>query len=100
MNPTPAQLLACEIVASFRSAMAQAGMDWDHQASLIIEARIAREIQQLADEQAEQTDAQAFGDDLEVAAQGTEQCDCYSLGADLIVTAHPLFPDQPTHGSN
>lgn len=103
MNPTPAQNVAQAIIRRIHALMHVHGLnsEWQFGESVeFLQQDMADLIQQVADEQSQQSDAQAFGDDLEVAVQGIEQCDCYSRGADLIVTVHPLFPYQPTHGAN
>lgn len=89
---TPAEKLAATIVKGLAVTAEQFGKVLEETDRIRLERSIAEAIQLVADEQCQQSDAQAFGDDLEVTTQGLEQCECMKP-AGVTVTIAPLFQE-------
>lgn len=98
---SPAQILAQEIVQGIIATMKPHGLYPDMKLMDQLEQRIARDIQQVADDQVEQTDAEAFGDEPETYSSHVEHyggIDPAFPPTEIVVTITPLF-QQPT-GNN
>lgn len=76
MNPS--QKIADVFMLAMEQTMLRHGVIFSPELSASCRFTLSALIQEVLDTQAEQSDAQAFGDDLQVTVTGIQKCDCCS----------------------